>query len=456
MRFDRVTTADGLSNDSVFSILQDRHGFLWFGTQAGLNRYDGYRVTQYRYDPRNSNSLGGDFVHSLLEDGRGAIWIGGAVTRLDTRTQRFARFGNTRFSNTAVPQAIGQDTSGFVWVGLSGGRNYTASIHKNGNLTPFEIGGTLPVSDFGVRVIHRDRSGTLWLGATTGLIRFNASTGEHKHHTLARANKLPADIRGITEDGEGKLWLATTPDAPNFFDPHTERFARRWPETNRAGINEPASAILAGPDGVIWRATSSGLEMLHPASGTLAVLRHNAADRYSLSGSEILSLAADRDGGIWVGTKEGVNRFLPSGLKFGAWRRNPADPRSLSDENIRAIYRDRSGVLWLGAYNGGLNRYDAASGTFTHLRHDARDPRSLDNDRVYSIYEDRSGTLWVGTAVGINRLDRKTGTFTHFKRGPIDAGGSPIPTYWMFEDRQRAFWFGAGTVRRLSTGEPVS
>ena len=92
VRFDRVTTAEGLSNDSVFSILQDRHGFLWFGTQAGLNRYDGYRVKQYRHDPRNPNSLGDDFVNNLVEDTRGAIWTGNSLSKYDPRTETFTRF----------------------------------------------------------------------------------------------------------------------------------------------------------------------------------------------------------------------------------------------------------------------------------------------------------------------------------------------------------------------------
>ena len=162
-----------------------------------------------------------------------------------------------------------------------------------------------------------------------------------------------------------------------------------------------------------------------PLPAHLRSFGHNAADRHSLSGNEILSLAADRDGSVWVGTKEGgVNRFSPASLRFGAWRRNPADKRSLSDENVRAIYADRAGVLWLGTYNGGLNRYDAASGTFTHFRHDAKNPASLDDDRVYSIYEDRAGYLWVGTGLGINRLDRKTGAFAHFQRGETDQKGA--------------------------------
>src|SRR3954447_21833631 len=79
IRFDHITSADGLSNDSVFAVLEDRQGFMWFGTQAGLNRYDGYRVTQYRFDPQNSKSLGEDFIHYLFEDSRGFIGSGNGV-----------------------------------------------------------------------------------------------------------------------------------------------------------------------------------------------------------------------------------------------------------------------------------------------------------------------------------------------------------------------------------------
>jgi len=91
VRFDHITMADGLSNDDVFAILQDRNGFMWFGTQGGLNRYDGYRVTQYRYDPRNPNSIAGDFVQNLLEDSSGGIWTGNALSRFDPQTETFTR-----------------------------------------------------------------------------------------------------------------------------------------------------------------------------------------------------------------------------------------------------------------------------------------------------------------------------------------------------------------------------
>ncbi len=119
----------------------------------------------------------------------------------------------------------------------------------------------------------------------------------------------------------------------------------------------------------------------------------------------------------------------------------------MSDANVRAIYRDRSGVLWIGTYDGGLNRYEPGSGTFTHIRHDARSPASLDSDRVYSIYEDNAGAVWIGTGAGINRLNRSSGTFTRFKRGPLDGDGGISPTYSLVEDRRGGFWFGTSGGR---------
>ena len=248
------------------------------------------------------------------------------------------------------------------------------------------------------------RTGILWLGASTGLVRFDPSTGAAQHYSPG-PNRTPENFTDITQDPAGNLWLATTGDTPNFFDPVRGAFARPWPAKQRR-FNSPASAVYAGKDGVVWQGTSDGLEIFDPATGGFAVLHHHAADQQSLSENEILSIAEDRNGSLWFGTKGGgLSRFSTASLKFGGWRRNPADLRSLSDANVRAIYRDRSGVLWIGTYDGGLNRYEPVSGTFTHFRHDARSPASLDSDRVYSIYEDREGVLWIGTGAGINRLN---------------------------------------------------
>ncbi len=453
MRFNHLTTADGLSNDSVFSILQDRDGFLWFGTQAGLNRYDGHRVTQYRHDPRAANSLPGDFVHNLLEDRRGAIWTGdGILSRFDPQTGKFTQFPLPRQDASGGRplsiQRMCEDRSGFLWLGMSGGPNLYRFDPGTGTFTGFDIRASLSTELDHPIGMYADPSGILWLGSGSGLIRFDPATGASKRYAYDDPNSSALSIRSIAQDRAGNLWLATTEGGRNFFDPVAGVFLRRWGPPNREHFATETNTILAGADGVIWLGKSDGLEVFDPATGAHTILRHNAADRFSLGANEIQSLAVDREGSLWVGTKPGgVDRFSAASLQFGAWRRNSDDPRSLSDDNVRAIYRDRAGAVWIGTYDSGLNRFDPATGTFTHFQHDPSNSRSLNGNRVYSIYEDRSGNIWVGTELGINRLDRQTGSFTHFERGPLARPGVAIPTYTFLEDSRGIFWFGAGAER---------
>ena len=206
---------------------------------------------------------------------------------------------------------------------------------------------------------YADPSGILWLGAAWGLIRFDPATGASTRYAYDVGNVSALAIRSIAQDRAGKLWLATTEGGQNVFDPVARLFARRWAPPHPEHFATETNTILAGADGVIWLGKIDGLEVFDPASGAHAILRHNAADRFSLSANEVQSLAVDRDGSLWAGTKAGgVDRFSPASLQFGAWRSNPDDPGGLSDGNIRAIYRDRSGAVWLGTYDGGLNRFD--------------------------------------------------------------------------------------------------
>jgi signal transduction histidine kinase/ligand-binding sensor domain-containing protein/CheY-like chemotaxis protein len=443
VRFDHITTADGLSHDSVFSILEDRNGFLWFGTQGGLNRYDGREVTQFRHDPRNPNSIGDDFVQFLFEDSRGGIWTGpGGLSRFDPHTQTFTRFV---VPGDEIVQSIGEDGAGFLWIGAVG-RTFYRVDPNTWKVSAFELRALPPGNRHRTGMIHRDRTGMLWLAGSYGLMRFDPATGSSILHPQIPPRGTPSGIKTFAEDASGKFWLATFGGDPDFFDPAAGSFARRWREEKRGGAIAGHNAVVVGRDGVVWMGSpASGLEVFDPATGALGWLRHNPADRHSLSGNEIECLMLDRGGNLWVGTKGGgVDVFAPETLRFGAWRPTPGDPRSLSDSNVRSIYRDRSGVLWVGSYDGGLNRLDDVSGSFTHFRHDPRNPASLDSDRIYTIYEDRAGLLWAGTALGLNRLDRRSGAFTRFVRGDMDTLEANLPTYSILEDRRGGFWFGAG------------
>ncbi len=459
LRFEHLTTADGLSNDSVFSILQDRHGFMWFGTQGGLNRYDGYRITQYRRDPKNSNSLGDDFVQELFEDSRGGIWCGrsssAALSRFDPDTETFAHYTlPSRASQSHLGnRGIFEDSRGFIWVGCSAGCPLSRFDPKTKSFRCYSIGKNLAQDWNNISAMYADSAGILWLGTPHGLVRFDPATGAVIRYlpdppvqgTLGRA------ISAITSDKSGKLWMTTADGAqPLLFDPITRSFIRHGSVANRATPGPVMNQTMyTDPSGTVWLGTMEGLKVFDPHHGTMGILRNDPADRYSLSANEVWSITGDREGNLWVGVKPGgVNRVLPRSATFGARRHDPGNPDSLSDNNVRAIIGDRTGSIWIGTYSGGLNRFDPGSGKFVHYRHDPRDPRSLDNDLVYSIYEDRSGALWSGTAVGINRLNRKSGTFDHFSRKMI-APQALAPVYYFLEDRSGRFWYGLSQSKAL-------
>ncbi|MCX6626606.1 MAG: triple tyrosine motif-containing protein [Candidatus Solibacter sp.] len=458
LRFEHLTTADGLSNDSVFSILQDRRGFMWFGTQGGLNRYDGYRITQYRHDPKNPNSLGDDFVQILFEDSRGGIWSGRAfLSRFDPDTETFTRYnlpeGGTGNRATSV-WGIAEDRQGFVWVVTTSQHPLYRYDPRTDKFSVQDLGKDAPSSQ-GFMTLQATADGILWMGRDNTLVRFDPATlTSSSYHPDASAADGGIRISAVALDRKGGLWLASRPGAPNFFDPVTGEFSRKG--TSGARPNLPPtgidSIISPGPDGTMWVGTSmGGLKVFDPDTGASGSLRHDPADPRSLSRNEVLSIAGDREGNLWVGVKGGgVNLLSARSTAFGAWRRSPDDPNGLSDDNVRAISGDRTGSIWLGTYDGGLNRLEPKSGAFVHYRSDPRNPKGLDNDRVYSIYEDRAGTLWAGTVRGINRLDRKSGSFSHVWPVPLEVQNGPI--YFFLEDRTGRFWHGGGRLFDRDTG----
>ncbi len=429
LRFEHLTSAEGLSNDSVFAILQDRHGFMWFATQGGLNRYDGYRITQYRHDPKNPDSLGEDFIVFLFEDTRGGIWAGSGagVNRLDPYSGTFRHYGFPR-----GVWAGAEDSHGVVWVGGN------TSLHR---LDPgaeafrdYDIDQDLFRGEGGIRAIHADATGTLWLGTDFGLIRFNPATGAGLRYV-----RKSAGTREYNADQGGR----------NHFDRATELFVRGWGMTPDPSL---VDSVFSDPGGSVWMGTTvDGIHVFDSRDAKLSLLRNNPADRHSLSGNEVWSIAEDRQGDLWVGVKGGgVNRLSERATRFGAWRHDPGDADSLAADNVRAIAGDGNGSVWLGTYTAGLDRFEPSSGEFVHYRHEAKDPGSLDHDEVYSVYEDRSGTLWVGTASGINRFDPGMVAFKHFPLPPDIRG----PLYYFLDDGAGRFWFSGsgGSLLDRNTG----
>ncbi|MEO8591712.1 MAG: response regulator [Candidatus Solibacter sp.] len=436
IRFQHLTSANGLSQDNVFAILQDHRGFMWFGTQGGLNRYDGNVVTQYRHDPRNANSPSGDFIEDVLEDEQGSIWFSaGQLNKLDVSTGKFIRYRppgvpKTTSASTQI-RKLHLDAHGFLWMTTYGRLLYRFDT-KRESFTEFDIGIDRPDEPQNIaNSIQEDAAGVMWIGTYRGLVRVDPATGSVRFHQRGNSNHTgPEGVWALALDAEGKLYVAGEKRL-SLFDPQSQTFIHDWP------LTDPAADLLPDPTGLVWAGTRSGLRLFDPEAGIFRDLAHDPADRYSLPANDVTSLRYDREGSLWVGTKGGgASRFSQQALRFGAWRKVSQGIETLSENNVRAIYVDRSGVVWLGTYGGGLNRFESGSGQFQSYRQGTRDS-GIGRDVIFAVYEDRQAALWLGTDAGVSHFDRASGKFHHFQRGRI---------YSILEDRRDRFWLGAGLL----------
>ncbi|MBL8399062.1 MAG: response regulator [Candidatus Accumulibacter sp.] len=451
-RFEHVTMSHGLSNGNVEAIFQDRQGFTWFGTGAGLDRYDGYRIKTYRPDPDNPHSLIGNAVHDILEDAGGVLWIATnqGLNRFDRATERFTRYTH----DPANPDSISgheawrivDDGKGGFWVlTTDGGLN--RFDRQTGRFVAYRHDPANPKSLSGNegRALHLDRAGNLWVGIQGGgLNRFDPASGGfiHYRHDPSDPNSLSGDgVWSIYEDRQGLLWVGTNGNGLNSYDPKTGKFTRYRSDSSLA--DGFVFALTETRDGILWIATlSGGLYSLDPERRHFTRYLPNAADPTSIMHTLIAPLHEDRQGALWIGSLgKGVNRLDRSSAKFQWYRHRPDDPASLSNGSVWNIFEDSAGMVWVGTEGTGLNRLDPTTGKFTHYRHDPNDPQSLIGNTAYNLYEDKSGALWVGTRDGINKMDRATGAVTRYVHDPKDPGSLPFnDTRGTCEDSQGTLW----------------
>jgi len=389
LTFREISIEEGLSQSIVYSIIQDRKGFVWFGTEDGLNRYDGYNFTILRHDHEDPNSLSYNEVRSIYIDSSDVIWIGtfyGGLNKYDPHTQRFTHYQNYRDD----PHSLS---------------------HNN------------------IKAIIESRDGSLWIGTDGGLNRFDKESERFVRYSHEEGNPRSLShnvIRALYEDASGILWIATE-DGLNRFDKAKETFTvyRHEPSNPNSLSHNMMTALCESRDGFLWVGTYEGLCRFDRDKMQVFSYRHQPDDPGSISHNEISTIYEDRAGVLWIGTNGGgVNLLMNdknSGgkVKFIRYRNDPQDTNSLSHDEIYAIYEDQSGTIWLGTYGGGTAKVENMGKQFVHYKPESNDPNSLPHEIVWSMYEDPSGILWIGThGGGLTRLDRVNERYTHYQYDP--------------------------------------
>ncbi len=432
----------GLSQSSILAIIQDRQGFLWIGTEDGLNRFDGEKFKIFRPIEGDTTSISDVWISALALDTDGAIWVGtrqGGANRYDAITGKFDRFqtgSNLKDSLSSNNiHDIFLDKQDRLWFGTDRGLDLF-----NPQLGKFEqIISPPQIHRFQVLDIAEDASSNLWLGTSDGLWLFDPELGTFRFQKIT--NKLHP-INNILMGSDGSLWLASGGGGMIHYFPQTGQFDQFLTMNGLSDIR--INQLCLDPSGKLWVGTANGLNLFDPFSETSFNYFNDPNQSTSLSRNIISTLYQDSNGILWVGTNGGgLNYFDPLANKFTHIYREQANPESLSDNYVLSFATAQDGTVWIGTFGGGLNHFNPRTNEFTHYQHDYRLPNSLRNDYVNSILLDGRYSIWIGTESGLDRLDLETGIFKHILFHNNDPGaflGNQINT--IFKDSSETLWIG--------------
>lgn len=446
IKFEHLSMDQGLSQNTVVCILQDSRGFMWFGSDEGLNRYDGYDFKTYYHDTNDPGSLSHNRVKSIFEDQYGVLWLGtkgGGLNKFIPEEEKFIRYisdpniPDTLSHNTVV--SIYEDGSGVLWVGTYGGLNkFDRGKETFTSYRPEKIDGDDPDIVFTnrIRSICEDSSGQFWIGTFKGLYKFDRVTGTFS------PNLFPSDTPGCTDNNKitsiceaspGVLWIGTY-GGVKIFDSKKGEIIR-----NEIGIR--VESIVKDLSGSLWIGTMDGLYKYKRESVTFEHFQHHPENNRSLSCNLVFSAYEDRAGVMWIGTFSGVNKFDNKKKKFAHYK--IFNSNSNGKNVISSIHEDKSGALWVGAFGGGFTRLDRENGNTVNYSNIPNDPSSLSDNRVTSVLESNTGEFWVGTNNGLNKFDPLGKKFYRYLPGANDPGSLSNGYIWsLFEDGSGMLWIG--------------
>jgi ligand-binding sensor domain-containing protein len=486
----------GLSANTVYCVMQDKYGYLWFGTWDGLNKFDGYSFTTYN----RKNGLSSETINSLLETDDGNLWIGTdeGLNYLNRKTDQFTSFfhdpNDSLTINSNRINFLFQDKPGRIIVCTDRGlctfdiSDYTANryyssesnqrltrsnhinyIYKTNNdiywiATNFGLveynaitkenirhlhrpGDLTSLSDNRVRTTYEDKNGRIWVGAENGLNLFNPAnrTFQVFKHQPEKVNSLSHNfVERIFEDSFGRFWIATDGGGLNLFNSATFDFSRIDMQSGKNAIshNERIYSVFEDKHNNLWFGAFNGVYVIDRFKPEFNLFTAGHQTANALHDHFIWSFLEFSVAEIWIGTDKGITIFNPKKRNFTRLEERFPQFEDLNSIRVRSMAKDEIGNVWIGTRDEGVFKLEIATGKTRRFKTSLHEKNSLSDDVIFVLYRDSDGVIWVGTENGLNRIDPDDELIKVYRHDPADKKSiSDNRIYDILEDRNGKIWF---------------
>jgi ligand-binding sensor domain-containing protein/serine phosphatase RsbU (regulator of sigma subunit) len=421
MKADLFTIVENLTQTHINVVFQDSIGFLWIGTQDGLNKYDGYSFKPFRNQPNDTNSLSNNFIRSIDEDQQGNLWIAtnDGLNQLDRKTGFFKTYTisseDTSFARDQRIYTVLAGQNGQVWfrteTGLHCLDTQTESIrHYKHYYDRFTTFSGMPNFN-----MLEDREGRKWISTKDGLQVFDPEMEtftQYRHDPEDEFSLSSSTVRAIFEDSRGNIWIGTNAGL-NIYQAESDRFIRIKSPDHFNTRSQIVNCMYEDTRGVLWVGTEMGYYRMNADHTHLDYHTSILADNKVIQISSVNSIFEDHSNIMWFGTFEGLVKIDTKPRKFQVLDKSQESIPGLSSNIISSIYKDDNGLIWMGTRGFGLNIVDPESGSVEYFsRNNPRLSHRISNDYIHSIYQDTEGQIWVGTSSGVNIYDRRNHRFS--------------------------------------------
>lgn len=463
--FNRLDVNNGLSSNEITCIHKDQKGFMWFGSGSGLDRFDGYEFRAFRHE-EDGVLFSEAYVTQIVETADNNLWITyednkvgvynpvkNVFRTLEEVREEFCLPANISavFQGQNLQLLFSTTDNGLYAYNSPGEKPISYPVdtlegpicdvyHKDEILYVMHTSGTIEVIDQKqARSILKndhlkkvcktrrfklfvDSDNEIWIyldpESYGGLYRFTPRSGRWRQYNTDSPVPLNSSlIRGVEEDSNGVIWIATDHGGLNLLDKRTETvsYLKNNPFDIRSISQNSVISLYKDDTGIIWTGTyKSGINYYHESIFKFHSIRYPVMEVEDAEINDCNCVLEDRQGNLWIGTNgNGLLHYNRNTGKYRKYQHDPANPSSISSNIVVCLQNDADDNLWIGTYLGGLDRFDGDS--FRHYRFQADSLKELSNNSVYSLYADDAGSLWIGTlGGGLDCLDLRTGQWSHY------------------------------------------